>query len=61
MILAAVTWFILFCIDMHTSENGCLILLERTAGALDEEAMQKLLITTQHSNMLLCIKYYVLL
>ena len=44
---------------MHKSDNGCQVLLERTARALTEEAMQMLLITTQHSNMLLCIKYCV--
>jgi len=43
--------------NMHKSDNGCQILLERTATALNEEVMQMLLITTQHSNMLLCIKY----
>ena len=48
-----------FYVDMHKSENGCWVLLERTVGALDEEALQKLLVTTQHSNMLLCIKYCV--
>ena len=44
---------------MHISDIGCQVLLERTAKALNEEAMQMLLITTQHSSMLLCIKYYV--
>ena len=59
MSLSVVTWFIHFYIDMHKSDNGCQVLLERTARALNEEAMQMLLITTQHSNMLLCIKYCV--
>ena len=59
IILSVVAWFILFCMDMHQSNNGCQVLLERTADALNEEAMQILLITTQHSNMLLCIKYCV--
>ena len=57
--LSVVTWFILFSIDMHNCDNGCQVLLERTAGVLDEEALQMLLITTQRSNMLLCIKYCV--
>ena len=59
VILSVVKWFILFDIDMQQSESGCQVLLESTAGALNEEAMQMLLITTQHSNMLLCIKYCV--
>ena len=59
MILSVVTLFILFHVDMHKSNNGCQVLLERTAAALNEEAMQMLLITTQNSNMLLCIKYCV--
>ena len=57
--LSVVILVILFHIDMHKSDNGCQILLERTAGVLDEGAMQMLLITTQHSNLLLCIKYCV--
>ena len=47
----------LIYIDMHTSTDGCSILLERTAAVLNEVVMQMLLITTQHSNVLLCIKY----
>jgi len=43
--------------NMHKSNNGLGNLLEKTAAALNEEVMQMLLITTQHSNMLLCIKY----
>jgi len=45
--------------NMHKSDDGCQALLERTANSLNEEAMQMLLISTQHSNMLLCIKYCV--
>jgi hypothetical protein len=37
----------------------CVPLLESTAGALGEEAMQMLLISTQQTNMALCIKYAV--
>ena len=59
--LSIVTGFTVFCVDLHKPGHECLVLLERTAEALDTEAMQKLLITTQHSNMLLCIKYYVLM
>ena len=59
VILPGVKWFILFDVEMHLSENGWQVLLERTAEALDEETMWKLLITAQHSNILLCIKHYV--
>lgn len=41
---------------MHKSDIGCQVLLESTVTALDEEALQKLLATTQHSNMMICIK-----
>ncbi|KAG9312606.1 hypothetical protein JVU11DRAFT_7003 [Chiua virens] len=43
--------------ELHKSNEGCSFLLKRTVGALDEEAMQMLLVTTQHTNMLLCIEY----
>ena len=46
-------------LDMHKLDNGCKILLERTMAALDEEAMEMLLATTQHSNILLGIWYAV--
>ena len=59
VMLSVVKCFIHFDIDMHQTENGCQVLLERTVVALNEETMQMLLITTQCSNMLLCIRYYV--
>jgi hypothetical protein len=37
----------------------CVPLLESTTSALGEEAMQMLLISTQQTNMALCIKYAV--
>lgn len=45
-----------FVKDMHKSDIGCQVLLEGTAATLNEEALQKLLSTTQHSNMMICIK-----
>ena len=44
---------------MHKYDEGCKDVLERTMAALDEEALQMLLVTTQHSNILLCIQYAV--
>ena len=44
---------------MHKSDNGCKLLLESTAAALNEEALEVLLVTTQHSNMMICIGYAV--
>ena len=57
----AVIWCIPFFADMHksASDDGCNLLLEKTAEALNEEALQMLLVTTQHSNMMICIKYAV--
>ena len=46
VILSVVKCFIHFDIDMHQTENGCQVLLQRTAVALNEETMQMLLITT---------------
>ena len=48
-----------FFTDMHKSDNGCKLLLESTAAALNEEALEMLLVTTQHSNMMICIRYAV--
>ncbi|KAG9317697.1 hypothetical protein JVU11DRAFT_1910 [Chiua virens] len=42
--------------DLHQSDEGCKHLLEKTVVALDEEALQMLLVTTQCTNMILCIK-----
>jgi len=42
---------------MHNSNEGCGILLENTAGALDEEALQMLFVTAQETSIALCIRY----
>ena len=57
VILSSIPWCIYLVIEMHKFDNGCKILLEKTMAALDEEALDMLLVTTQHSNMLLCIQY----
>jgi len=44
---------------MEKDNADCGPLLECTAGALGEEAMQMLLISTQQTNLALCIKYAV--
>ncbi|KAG9315977.1 hypothetical protein JVU11DRAFT_3635 [Chiua virens] len=43
--------------DLHQSDEGCKLLIERTVRALDKEALQMLLVTTQHTNIMLCIEY----
>ncbi|KAG9318021.1 hypothetical protein JVU11DRAFT_84 [Chiua virens] len=43
--------------DLHKSNEGCKLLLQRTVLALKEEALQMLLVTTQHTNIMLCIEY----
>jgi hypothetical protein len=48
------------CIQgMHNSNEGCSILLENTAGALNEEALQMLFVTAQETSMALCIRFAV--
>jgi len=44
---------------MEKDKADCGALLECTTGALGEEAMQMLLISTQQTNLALCIKYAV--
>jgi hypothetical protein len=44
---------------MHNSNEGCDILLEKTAGALNEKALQLLFVTAQETNIALCIRYAV--
>ena len=44
---------------MHKSDNGCKFLLESTAAVLNEEALEMLLVTTQHLNVMMCIRYAV--
>ncbi|KAG9312239.1 hypothetical protein JVU11DRAFT_7538 [Chiua virens] len=43
--------------DLHKSNEGCILLLERTVVALDGEVLQMLLVTAQCTNMMLCIEY----
>ncbi|KAG9317023.1 hypothetical protein JVU11DRAFT_1205 [Chiua virens] len=45
--------------DMHKCNEGCKILLEKTATALNDEALEMLFVTTQSANIMLCIKYAV--
>ena len=58
MILSAlgITCIIL---EMEKDNADCGPLLEGTTNALGEEAMQMLLISTQRTNLALCIKYAV--
>jgi hypothetical protein len=44
---------------MEKDSADCVPLLESTTSVLGEEAMQMLLISTQRTNMALCIKYAV--
>jgi len=44
---------------MHNSNEGCDILLENTAGALNDEALQMLFVTAQETSIALCIRYAV--
>jgi hypothetical protein len=46
-------------IEMYKDSADCVPLLESTTSALGEEVMQVLLISTQRTNMTLCIKYAV--
>jgi len=46
-------------VEMEKDNADCGPLLECTAGALGKEAMQMLLISTQQTNLALCIKYAV--
>ncbi|KAG9313183.1 GTP-binding protein [Chiua virens] len=43
--------------DLDKSDEGCQLLIEMTVRALDEEALQMLLLTTQHTNIMLCIEF----
>ncbi|KAG9315457.1 hypothetical protein JVU11DRAFT_3069 [Chiua virens] len=42
--------------DLDKSDEGCKLLIERTVKALDEGVLQMLLVTTQHTNIMLCIE-----
>jgi hypothetical protein len=44
---------------MNIDETDCGLLLEYTTGALGDEALQMLLISTQQTNLELCITYAV--
>jgi len=46
-------------LEMDKEKADCGPLLDGTTGALGEEAMQMLLITTQQTNLELCMKYAV--
>ena len=57
--LFCLSWFIPMAIEMHKFDSGCQLLLERTVAALNEEALQMLLVTAQSKNMMICIVYAV--
>ncbi|KAF8554370.1 hypothetical protein OG21DRAFT_1440519 [Imleria badia] len=46
-------------LGMHKSNEGCSQVLEATTTALNEEALQMLLISTQEVNIALCVRYAV--
>ena len=46
-------------VEMEKDNGDCGPLLECTTGALGEEEMQMLLVSTQQTNLALCIKYAV--
>ena len=56
---SVLSWFIPMAIEMHKFDSGCQLLLERTVAALNEEALQMLLVTAQSKNMMICIVYAV--
>ncbi|KAG9314853.1 hypothetical protein JVU11DRAFT_3950 [Chiua virens] len=43
--------------DLNKSDQECKLLIEMTVRALDEEALQMLLVTAQHTNIMLCIEF----
>ncbi|KAG9311071.1 GTP-binding protein [Chiua virens] len=45
--------------DMHKFNEGCRIVLEKTAAALNDESLEMLFVTTQSANIMLCVKYAV--
>ena len=50
---------VLMFADMHENNADCRSLLEMTATALDEVALQLLLVSTQQTNLHLCIEWAV--
>ena len=46
---------IFISIDMDIPENDCPELTEKTAGAIDDDSLQELFISTQMNNIGLCV------
>jgi hypothetical protein len=46
-------------LDMDKNDADCGLLIERTAGILDDEVLQQLFVSTQQINLELCTKYAV--
>jgi hypothetical protein len=46
-------------LDMDKDDADCGSLVERTAGILDNEVLQQLFVSTQQTNLELCMKYAV--
>jgi hypothetical protein len=46
-------------LDMDKDDADCGSLIERTAGTLDNEVLQQLFVSTQQTNLELCMKYVV--
>ncbi|KAI6036010.1 GTP-binding protein [Pisolithus microcarpus] len=44
---------------MHQESADCTVLIQSTANVMNEEGLQRLLISTQQSNILLCVHYAV--
>ncbi|KAI6106464.1 GTP-binding protein [Pisolithus croceorrhizus] len=44
---------------MHQESADCTVLMQTTANAMNEEGLQKLLVSTQQSTVLLCMEYAV--
>ena len=42
---------------MHKSNEGCSQLLETTTKALDERALQMMLVSAQQVNLAICMRY----
>ena len=57
--LLKVAAMVLMFVDMHENGADCGPLLEMTATALDEVALQLLLVSTQQTNLHLCIEWAV--
>jgi hypothetical protein len=46
-------------LDMDKDDADCGPLIERTAGTLDNEVVEQLFVSTQQTNVELCMKYAV--